>query len=648
MRTNTTLLPVFLMTVTVFAQTGKEIPSAFLDVRQEARQALPVRDAAVRRHREAAINIRLFDREAVKAFRKHGKSVPAELRKVRMNLFPDTDLVIQWDRVDSADGGRSVVWAGSVDGQPLSQAILVVTGGAVTGNIVSGGVIYQIRPGDNGIHSIGEADPSTLPLEGEPLRPPSDPPPGPGPMAELAPDDNGAVIDVMVAYTAAARQAAGGVDRMVQQIQLGIAETNQGYVNSRVNHRLRLVGYGEVNYQESGDFDTDLNRLSSAEDGIMDEVHAARDRLGADLVSLWVEKGDYCGLAWILANPARPNPGLGFSVVRRDCATGSLTFGHELGHNLGATHALEDPTSRGAYPYSHGFKQTTRAPYFRSVMAYDCPGGCPRVNYWSSPDLAYQGMAIGTRDTHDNRTTLNNTAAIVAAYRRSTQTSGTGFPESAHPYADNFDQTWSYTLQENPASIVVTFDPNTFVEEGWDYIVITDGNGREIAGSPFTGDQLSNKYVVVPGATVKIRLVSDESVNGYGFKVAGVRAASNGGGSDLATVSFTASTSGTIGGKINGAAAKVENQGQAAAGAFRIAFYWISESGESTFSGWSCAVEGLSPGASFTCSGDLGVLDSLRPGRYRIVAIADDERRSGDGNWDNNARASEAGLVTLR
>ena len=70
----------------------------------------------------------------------------------------------------------------------------------------------------------------------------------------------------------------------------------------------------------------------------------------------------------------------------------------------------------------------------------------------------------------------------------------------------------------------MTFDAETYVEEEFDYIAIADGEGREIHGSPFTADQFAGKAVTVPGATVHIRLITDESENYYGFKVANVRA----------------------------------------------------------------------------------------------------------------------------
>lgn len=69
-------------------------------------------------------------------------------------------------------------------------------------------------------------------------------------------------IDVAVVYTSAARDAAGGVAAIEAEIDLMVAETNQAYETSGVNHRLLLVGRSEVPYAETGDPSLDLVRPS--------------------------------------------------------------------------------------------------------------------------------------------------------------------------------------------------------------------------------------------------------------------------------------------------------------------------------------------------------------------------------------------------
>jgi PKD repeat protein len=99
-------------------------------------------------------------------------------------------------------------------------------------------------------------------------------------------------------------------------------------------------------------------------------------------------------------------------------------------------------------------------------------------------------------------------------------------PESAHPYSNNVDHTWTYTLGGNPSSISVTFDPQTSVENGYDFILVTDADGNEISGSPFTGGTLAGQTVIVLGPTVQIRLVTDYSTVRWGFRVTSVEATS--------------------------------------------------------------------------------------------------------------------------
>lgn len=91
--------------------------------------------------------------------------------------------------------------------------------------------------------------------------------------------------------------------------------------------------------------------------------------------------------------------------------------------------------------------------------------------------------------------------------------------ESRHPYSDNEDRTWVYT-DEKAKSITVQFSTSTFVEDSCDYIYIYDVNDNEVGY--FTGDELAGKTIKVDGNSIKIRLITDESINEYGFKVVNI------------------------------------------------------------------------------------------------------------------------------
>ena len=106
-------------------------------------------------------------------------------------------------------------------------------------------------------------------------------------------------IDVAVVYTRAARDAAGGVAAIEAEIDLMVAETNQAYETSGVNHRVALVDRSEVPYSETGDGSLYLDHLRDPSDGHLDDVHTLRDRVGADLVHMIVaEADDICGKAY--------------------------------------------------------------------------------------------------------------------------------------------------------------------------------------------------------------------------------------------------------------------------------------------------------------------------------------------------------------
>ena len=242
--------------------------------------------------------------------------------------------------------------------------------------------------------------------------------------------DDGSIVDILVVYTAAARAAAGGTDEAIRaRIMLGVTETNTAYANSGVVQRLRLVGAELVDYTEGSDIGLDLERVTGVDEGFMDGVHARRDQLGADLVSLIVESDSgSCGVAWLMQTPSVTFAPQAFSVIAYDCISPNYTFGHELGHNMGAAHAPGDPNLQPAYPYAYGYKDP--ASLFRTVMAYNCPiSSCPRILYFSNPGVSYGGRATGTFERHDNALTLNNTHTVVANFRQTVKP-GLGAPQS--------------------------------------------------------------------------------------------------------------------------------------------------------------------------------------------------------------------------
>ena len=247
-----------------------------------------------------------------------------------------------------------------------------------------------------------------------------------GRLCETEPD---VIIDVAVVYTRAARLATGGGAEIEAEIDLMIAETNQAYADSGVRHRLALVDVSEVSYTETGDSDQDLGRLADASDGHMDDVHALRDRVGADLVHLIVDedKADVGGIAYIAG-------AFGLSVHNG----GGLVFGHELGHNMGLLHDRYvdrgNLSSHPAYGYvnQRAFAAgAARSSRWRTIMSYfnQCEDAyvfdCSWLLRFSNPRQRYNGDPLGipfgegsgVTGPADAAAVLNATGPAVALWR---------------------------------------------------------------------------------------------------------------------------------------------------------------------------------------------------------------------------------------
>lgn len=308
---------------------------------------------------------------------------------------------------------------GEIANDPNNSVMIVRNGDKLTGTIRKNGELYSLQPLSSGGHAIVRIDESKMPVDhpaaayakiyresqysGRLLR-----------RQIAASDANGsiakanAIIRVLVAYTPSAAAASGDI---VGKITLAVAETNQGYVNSGIAITMQLAGTVATTYTESGNFTTDLTRFRGTADGYMDSIHTTRNSTAADVGVLIINNSSACGLASGIGSTATT----AFAAVHYSCATGYFSFGHEIGHLQSARHdPATDPTTT-PYAYGHGYRSPTNA--WRTIMAYDCPVSCTRINYWSNPAKTYGGQAMGTTAVSHNQRVLNATAATVAAFR---------------------------------------------------------------------------------------------------------------------------------------------------------------------------------------------------------------------------------------
>lgn len=351
----------------------------------------------------------------------------------------------------------STVWIGKHSNVQNSQAslgdeetILVVRKGKVTGTLRHAGMTYQIRADGSGKHMVAQlamtqfkdhdeasyanvpsmkptifntaprsqatskvreiaefdrgvkTDLSTTTSASSRLAPAAAPAAAPGDIP---------VIRMLINYTSAAKTAAGDIDAL---IDLSIAETNQGYVNSGINARVEMAHKAQVSYTESS-LDTDRSRYTAKADGYMDEIHTQRDTYAADVGMLFLNYGSSVGCG--VASAIGAVESNAFAVVKYSCATGNFSFGHELGHLYGARHDLATDGSTAPFAYGHGYREPNNK--WRTVMAYPISGvNMPRLNYWSNPNVNYtDGLVMGTTATANNARVLNERAAVLAAFR---------------------------------------------------------------------------------------------------------------------------------------------------------------------------------------------------------------------------------------
>ena len=169
-----------------------------------------------------------------------------------------------------------------------------------------------------------------------------------------------------------------------------------------------------------------------------------------------------------------------------------------------------------------------------TATAYPSTAVDRRVS-WSSSDPAIasvdanglvtaykKGSAVITVSAMDG-SGVTATCKITVANNGYVCTSPTQM-ESPHNYPNNCGDAWIYTAA-GATSLKVTFDKRTNMESGFDYLYVYNAAGEQIG--KYTGTSLAGKTITVTGPSVKIKLVSDDSGNEWGFKVTGITVTSS-------------------------------------------------------------------------------------------------------------------------
>lgn len=246
--------------------------------------------------------------------------------------------------------------------------------------------------------------------------------------------DSGNEITVMVPYTALAAANATDIE---SQIQLAVDEANLVLRNSQIHTSINLVHSYQTDYtQDSKNSHPILLDMQFKSDGDMDEIYPKRDEYAADIVMLITgQVNDACGRAYAIGAQWEFEA---IAMTVQNCLLGNYTFVHEIGHLMGARHDDEtDPTSE-PFEFGHGIRNVAAG--WRTAMAYPCSDTrCPRIPYFSNPQLSYQGNVLGTENLNNNARVFNTTRTGIANFRQSKHSGASRWVKDYSSGAGNWD-----------------------------------------------------------------------------------------------------------------------------------------------------------------------------------------------------------------
>ncbi|WP_109261109.1 reprolysin-like metallopeptidase [Hyphobacterium indicum] len=345
---------------------------------------------------------------------------------VALNFGPG--YVAELDRMATQSMGAQV-WVGRLEGGSLLDRILITeTNGHAFGRIVTEDGIWHIIPEGNG-HRIMQ-----MPASARPRMSANDMMiPDPlvlarlaeagelefsGEIAEAVPVGSNGIIDIAVFYsqsmTAHWGLATGG------RIQYLMAVLDQALVDSDTGLRARLVHLDSVNLTtDNADQGVTLENLSGNPNGNaqitqdLSALRAAGVTYGADLVGI-IQRAlpgqTSCGIAWTNGTNGTmdaSNLPFGYSVSAdwltpdQSSLCDPATFAHEIGHNMGFVHNVEETgqVGGGVRTFAHGHRVDCN---FNTIMSYPstnaqiqaCPAGSPNgiggettAFFFSNPEL---------------------------------------------------------------------------------------------------------------------------------------------------------------------------------------------------------------------------------------------------------------------
>lgn len=242
------------------------------------------------------------------------------------------------------------------------------------------------------------------------------------------------LVDVLVMYTPSVLDVfpcvhAGGCSEkekthVVEDIlSNAIEDVNLSLACSGVRMEVRLAGIELVDYQETGNIDTDLLALADGSIGPGEIVKDRRDAVSADLVAVIAGQENLFGSAIVYREILKAGKERAVSVTLASNVISTHTLAHEMAHNMGAGHDVPDGT--GYYDFSRGASIPINPEDDRTTIMVVMNGQF-RVPRFSGPSSRWGATIMGAAST-DNVRTLNLNRATVEGFRTK--------PGTAAPYA---------------------------------------------------------------------------------------------------------------------------------------------------------------------------------------------------------------------
>ncbi|MGJ8724895.1 MAG: LamG-like jellyroll fold domain-containing protein [Roseibacillus sp.] len=369
----------------------------------------------------AAIEVS-FDQEALSNF------LDSKAETIAIPLSIDREVEIIVDQVVTR-GKNTITLIGKVADESLSDVLVVFHDGALSGSLAfhETNTHYQVGMAGNGNIAIRQLDPSKVQDSCLNCQNPEHF------MAELAddilvdePEDENAEgeilaapagttpFDIVVGYSAQARQSSGGTAAMEAKIIEAVDRLNLAFTNSAAGDWFCSLlataedsnpNFSDSDYETMGAMLTDLRQTT---DGILDSIADLKEELGADQATF------ICNAAISGAAGVATRPGAYNVTARTALNSSALTFSHEVGHNLGLRHAWGDSGNASSNPTNvdnYGWRfRTPAGTKLRTIMAYNSGWSGSRILHFSNPEITYSRAFTGAVSGFDATDTSSSPA----------------------------------------------------------------------------------------------------------------------------------------------------------------------------------------------------------------------------------------------